>query len=188
MVRGTAKYMSPEQARGIAVDARSDIFSLGSVMYELFTGRAAFEGDTASDVIAEILKAEPKPPAEFAPEVPPEIERIIAKALCKDRDARYQSVGELLADLQDFKKEAEFQAKLQSPAGVQLQKIASDRITPARALSIPSGQASCGAWPVVLAGCDFGGCAFSAGLCLREEVTHGAGRERAPQPGDSSLP
>ncbi len=154
MVRGTAKYMSPEQARGIAVDARSDIFSLGSVMYELFTGRAAFEGDTASDVIAEILKAEPRSPAEFAPEVPPEIERIIAKALCKDRDARYQSVGELLADLQDFKKEAEFQAKLQSPAGVQLQKIASDRITPARALSIPSGQVLAAPgrwfWPVAI--------------------------------------
>ncbi len=62
MVRGTAKYMSPEQARGIVVDARSDIFSLGSVIYEMVTGKAAFEGETASDVIAEILKVEPKSP------------------------------------------------------------------------------------------------------------------------------
>ena len=69
MVMGTAKYMSPEQARGIAVDARSDIFSLGSVIYELVTGRAAFVGETTSDVIAEILKAEPPPPVEFAPDV-----------------------------------------------------------------------------------------------------------------------
>ncbi len=114
MVLGTAKYMSPEQARGIAVDARSDIFSLGAVIYELVTGRAAFEGETASDLIAEILKVEPVPPVDFAPEVPPELERIIGKALRKDRENRYQSVRDLLIDLQDFRKEAEFQAKLQS--------------------------------------------------------------------------
>jgi len=113
MVLGTAKYMSPEQARGIEVDPRSDIFSLGAVIYELITGRAAFEGDTASDIIAEILKVEPPPLVEFAPEVPHELERIIGKAMRKDRDSRYQSVRDLLIDLQDFKKEAEFQAKLQ---------------------------------------------------------------------------
>ncbi len=67
MVLGTAKYMSPEQARGIEVDARSDIFSLGAVIYELVTGRSAFEGGTASDIIAEILKVEPPPPVEFVP-------------------------------------------------------------------------------------------------------------------------
>lgn len=113
MVVGTAKYMSPEQARGVDVDARSDIFSLGSVLYEMVTGRAAFGGDTASDVMAEILKSEPPPPVEFAPEVPHEIERIICKALRKDRETRYQAVKDLLIDLQDFKKEAEFQVKLQ---------------------------------------------------------------------------
>ena len=85
-VVGTAKYMSPEQARGVEVDGRSDIFSLGSVMYEMVTGRAAFDGVTASDVMAEILKVEPPPPIEFAPDMPPEIERIIGKALRKDRD------------------------------------------------------------------------------------------------------
>jgi serine/threonine protein kinase/tetratricopeptide (TPR) repeat protein len=113
MIRGTVKYMSPEQARGLPVDARSDIFSLGSVIYEMVTGRAAFEGDTASDVIAEILKGEPPPTVELAPEVPPELERIICKALRKDRETRYQAVGDLLIDLQDLKKETEFQAKLQ---------------------------------------------------------------------------
>ncbi|MGC2110914.1 MAG: protein kinase [Candidatus Korobacteraceae bacterium] len=142
IVRGTAKYMSPEQARGIVVDARSDIFSLGSVMYELVTGRAAFEGETASDVIAEILKVEPASPAEFAPEMPAEIERIIGKALRKDRETRYQSVAELLVDLQDFKKEAEFQAKLQEPVRAQGVRLASDRITPARAVALSSDEIS----------------------------------------------
>jgi eukaryotic-like serine/threonine-protein kinase len=116
MVLGTAKYMSPEQARGIEVDARSDIFSLEAVIYELVTGRAAFEGETASDIIAEILKVEPPPPVEFAPEVPHELGRMIGKALRKDRETRYQTARDLLIDLQDFKKEAEFQAKLQSSA------------------------------------------------------------------------
>ena len=113
MVLGTAKYMSPEQARGIEVDARSDIFSLGAVIYEMVTGRSAFEGETASDIIAEILKVEPPPPVEFAPEVPHELERIISKALRKDRESRYQTVRDLFMDLQDFKKEIEFQAQLQ---------------------------------------------------------------------------
>lgn len=113
MVIGTAKYMSPEQARGVDVDARSDIFSLGAVIYELVTGRAAFEGETASDIIAEILKVDPPPPVEFVPDVPPELERMISKALRKDRESRYQTVRDLLIDLQDFKKETEFQAQLQ---------------------------------------------------------------------------
>jgi serine/threonine protein kinase/TolB-like protein len=116
MVVGTAKYMSPEQARGLDVDARSDIFSLGSVLYELVTGRQAFPGATSSDVIAEILKSEPAPPLEFAPDLPYEVERIISKALRKEREKRYQSIRDLLIDLQDFKKESEFHAKLQGAA------------------------------------------------------------------------
>jgi len=116
MVIGTAKYMSPEQARGLQVDARSDIFSLGAVLYEMVTGREAFAGQTASDVIAEILKTEPPAPVEFAPDVPHEVERIISKAIRKDRETRYQTAKDLLIDLQDFKKEMEFQAKLQVSA------------------------------------------------------------------------
>jgi len=135
MVRGTAKYMSPEQARGTAVDARSDIFSLGSVIYELVTDRAAFEGETASDVIAEILKGEPASPAELVPDLPPEIESIIAKALRKDRECRYQSTTELLTDLQNFKKEAEFQAKLQSPVRAEPPKAGLEHKTPARSVA-----------------------------------------------------
>lgn len=134
MVMGTARYMSPEQARGVDVDARSDIFSLGSVMYELFTGRSAFEGETASDVIAEILKVEPPPPAELVTDVPPEIEHIIGKALRKDRDNRYQNVKDLLIDLQDYSKEAEFQAKLQRGARSERARTGWTGRTPARAM------------------------------------------------------
>lgn len=137
MVVGTAKYMSPEQARGVEVDGRSDIFSLGSVMYEMVTGRPAFEGETTSDVMAEILKIEPPPPVEFAPDVPQEIEHIIVKALRKDRETRFQVVGDLLIDLQDFKKESEFQAKLQRSTGSETAKIKSGSRTPARA--VPTG-------------------------------------------------
>jgi serine/threonine-protein kinase len=134
MVVGTAKYMSPEQARGVEVDGRSDIFSLGSVMYEMVTGRPAFEGETASDLMAEILKIEPQPPVKFAPDVPQEIERIIGKAMRKDRETRFQAVGDLLIDLQDFKRESEFQAKLQRSTGSQTTKIRSGSRTPARAV------------------------------------------------------
>ena len=137
MIVGTVKYMSPEQARGIAVDARSDIFSLGSVIYEMVTGRAPFQGDTASDVIAEILKGEPPLPGEVSPDVSPEIERIISKALRKDRESRYQTVRDLLIDLQDFKKEAEFQAKLQSSRQPGLVKIKSGSNTPFRTIRPP---------------------------------------------------
>jgi len=139
MVVGTAKYMSPEQARGVEVDGRSDIFSLGSVMYEMVTGRAAFDGVTASDVMAEILKVEPPPPIEFAPYVPQEIEHIIGKALRKDRETRFQSVGDLLIDLQDFKKEAEFQAKLHRSTGGQAARTGLGSRTRARTTPSPTG-------------------------------------------------
>jgi serine/threonine protein kinase/TolB-like protein len=149
MVMGTARYMSPEQARGVDVDARSDIFSLGSVIYELVTGRSAFLGETASDVIAEILRVEPPPPAELAPEVAPEIERIIGKALRKDRDNRYQNVKDLLIDLQDYRKEAEFQAKLQRGARPERASAGWTSRTPARAMAarLPAARSSfLGSW------------------------------------------
>ena len=112
-VLGTVRYMSPEQARGQVVDGRSDLFSLGVVMYEMVAGHAAFEGETASDVIAEILKGEPTPLATAAPDAPREVAAVIERAIRKNRDERYQSANVLLADLQDFKRELEFREKLQ---------------------------------------------------------------------------
>ncbi|MBS1789286.1 MAG: protein kinase [Acidobacteria bacterium] len=111
-VMGTANYMSPEQARGQDVDARSDIFSLGLVLYEMIAGRAPFAGVNAIDVMGAILNQEPAPLRQFAPDAPAELQRIVTKAMRKDRDERYQHVKDLLIDLKDLKQELEFEAKL----------------------------------------------------------------------------
>ena len=95
LVMGTASYMSPEQARGEKVDARTDIWSLGVVLYEMVAGSAPFERSTPSEVIALILEREPPPLARYAREVPPELERIVNKALTKDKEERYQTAKDL---------------------------------------------------------------------------------------------
>jgi len=102
IVIGTAPYMSPEQARGLAVDSRTDIWSLGAVLYEMIAHQPAFIGPTNSDVIAAILDREPVPLVRYRPEVPIELEWIIKKALRKDRDERYQTAREFLADLRNL--------------------------------------------------------------------------------------
>ncbi|HMF55769.1 MAG TPA: protein kinase, partial [Pyrinomonadaceae bacterium] len=113
LVMGTAAYMSPEQARGIGVDAGTDIWSLGVVLYEMLTARAPFDGETPSDLIASILKTEPPPLSQLAPETPAELVRIVTKTLRKDREKRYQVVKELLLDLKSLKEELDFEAKLE---------------------------------------------------------------------------
>src|SRR5215475_1656576 len=104
-VMGTASYMSPEQARGQKVDARTDIFSLGVALYEMIAGSPPFDGVNALDVIGAILQKEPAPLSQTAAEAAPELERIVSKALRKDREERYQTVKDLLNDLRDFKGE-----------------------------------------------------------------------------------
>jgi Tol biopolymer transport system component len=112
MIIGTVGYMSPEQARGQTVDARSDIFNLGAVIYEMATGEKPFVGETASDVLAAILKSEPLPLSQLIPEAPPELSRIVSKALRKDREQRYQVIQDMLLDLKSLKEELEFRIKL----------------------------------------------------------------------------
>ena len=105
---GTALYMSPEQARGEEVDHRSDIFSLGVVLYEMLTGRLPFGGEHHAALLYSIINDEPQPIARFNEKATPEIEHIVAKALEKDRDDRYQHADELLADLRRERKKLDY--------------------------------------------------------------------------------
>jgi serine/threonine protein kinase len=102
-LRGTAEYMSPEQARGAAVDPRSDIFSMGVLVYEMIVGRRPFTGKTVADVIAAILKTEPPPLRKVAPQSPAKLEGIVTRALRKEPESRHQSIGEMLAELKSLK-------------------------------------------------------------------------------------
>src|SRR2546425_7803809 len=117
MVMGTALYMSPEQARGLAVDGRTDIFSLGVLTYEMVAGRLPFEAESTNEIIASILSdKEPAPLARYAREVPAELERIVSKTLRKNRDERYQTIKDLLLDLKSLTQELEFEKKLERSA------------------------------------------------------------------------
>src|SRR5438094_288261 len=112
LVLGTARYMSPEQARGQKVDARTDIWSLGVVLYEMVGGSPPFRGETPSDCIAAILTTEPPPLSGVLPDVPLKLESILQKALRKNSDQRYQTIKEMLADLRILKGELEADSSL----------------------------------------------------------------------------
>src|SRR5438132_1409862 len=113
VVMGTVAYMSPEQARGLPVDARTDIWSLGVVLYEMAAGRLPFEGETATDVILSIVEREPPPLARYSKDTPAELERIVSKALRKNKEERYQTAKDLALDLKNLKQELEVQARLE---------------------------------------------------------------------------
>lgn len=112
IVIGTASYMSPEQARGERVDARTDVFSLGVVLYEMVTDKRPFAGASPIETIAAVLQSEPTPIKQHVPATPFELQRIVNKALRKDRNERYQTVRDFLLDLQNLKRELDVQAHL----------------------------------------------------------------------------
>jgi serine/threonine protein kinase len=114
IVLGTVGYMSPEQARGQRVDGRTDIFSLGVVLYETIAGCGPFAAPTSADTLVAILSKPVSPLRQLVPDIPAELDRIIAKALTKAREARYQSAEQLLADLKNLSLELEVVAKLTS--------------------------------------------------------------------------
>jgi eukaryotic-like serine/threonine-protein kinase len=117
VVMGTVQYMSPEQARGLEVDARTDIFSLGVVLYEMVAGRAPFEGKTVTDMLVAIVEKEPPPLKNLAPEqIPAELDGIITKTLRKNSAERYQTSKELFVDLQRLRQKLEIESHLERSA------------------------------------------------------------------------
>ena len=117
--------MSPEQASGGSVDARSDVFSFGLLLYEMVTGRRPFGGGSSAEMLAAVLKEQPKPPSELVPDVPKELERIIQRCLRKEPDRRFQHMGDVKVELQELKEESDSQAS--APAGAAAAKRRSRR-------------------------------------------------------------
>jgi serine/threonine protein kinase len=136
IVIGTAGYMSPEQARGLAVDGRSDIFSLGAMLYEMVALRKPFQGETPSDTLAAILKTEPPSLSQVIPGLPAELNRIVAKSLRKDREERYQVVKDLWLDLKSLRQELEFQEKLERSS------VPESRVDSGKTAVLPLAQAT----------------------------------------------
>src|SRR5205814_7240290 len=111
-ILGTVRYMSPEQARGAQVDKRTDVWSLGVVLYEMVTGHAPFTGETPGEAMTSILEREPPPLTSYITQSPAELQQIISKTLRKKREERYQSAHELLEAFQSLRRGMEFKAEL----------------------------------------------------------------------------
>ncbi|MCP5113912.1 MAG: serine/threonine-protein kinase, partial [bacterium] len=121
-ILGTVAYMSPEQAEARKLDARSDIFSFGSVLYEMVTGRRPFQGDSKMSTLAAIIKEDPKPAREIAEELPRELERIVNRCLRKDPERRVQYMKDLRVELEELKEESDSGTLAVAPEGVKRER------------------------------------------------------------------
>jgi len=148
MAVGTIQYMSPEQARGEEIDARSDLFSLGAVLYQMLTNKQAFPGTTSAVVFDNILNSAPVSPVTLNPAVPAELERILNKALEKDREVRYQVAAELRADLKRLQREIDSGSR---PASAQRSAARVSAAAPAAPATAPAATPSSGSSVIVQA-------------------------------------
>jgi len=177
VVMGTVGYMSPEQARGRDVDARTDTWSLGVLLYEMLTARAPFAGETPTDTLAAIIGREPPPLARHVKGVPESLEWIVSKALTKDREGRYQTAKEFLSDLKRLKQQLEFAAVASRSADANGSGSTSDSNDAARKTGVDSAASRTGG---AAAGATRGGGGearqtSSAEVILGELKRHGRG-------------
>src|SRR6185295_4954893 len=128
-VMGTANYMSPEQAKGVGVDTRTDLWSLGAVLYEMISRHVPFSGETPTETLSLILQREPPPLTRFAHDVPAELERIVTKALTKDREERYQTAKDMLIDLRNLKRKLDVDAEIDRTIPPEFRGAAATRST-----------------------------------------------------------
>jgi len=153
---GTAQYLSPEQARGGEVDPRSDLYSLGIVLYELLTGKTPFEGETPVEIAMKHLSNAPKPPSKLRPDIPPELDMVVLRALAKSPDDRYQSADEMEADLERVARGARVSATTSDTATQVLRRpaaaaaAAAASATAATMIATPPSTAAAGIPPTVV--------------------------------------
>jgi serine/threonine protein kinase len=117
-IAGTIAYMSPEQAQGYPIDARSDIFAFGSLLYEMLTGRRAFQGDTLASTLAAVLKEDPRPPSQISSDIPLGLERVVQRCLRKDPARRWQHIDDVKVELEELKEESDSKS---SASGLQVE-------------------------------------------------------------------